>query len=115
MEARNLSRSAILVAALLAGVVGGVLVRPSGSRLMEALASGLAPLGQLWIRALQMTLVPLIFAIVASSVVAPARAGQGGRLLTIAAAPGLVALRNHAGSARLLHHAVALAAADRHA
>jgi len=87
-----MTRSNILLTALLAGIVAGVLVRLSGSSALQALALGLAPLGQLWIRALQMTLVPLIFAVVAGSVGSAARSGQGGRLLGYSAAAFLVLL-----------------------
>ena len=71
----------VLVAALAAGAVVGV-----AARMVPALAvavAALQPLASLWVRALQMTLVPLIFAMVASGVGAAAAAGRGGRMLAL--------------------------------
>jgi Na+/H+-dicarboxylate symporter len=94
----------VLLLALLAGLGLGLAVRFSGQPALLALVTAAKPIGTLWLNALKMTLVPLVFAMVASSVIASAVAGSGGRmlgralalfllLLAAAAVIGMVALK----------------------
>jgi len=78
-----MNRSLVALLALVAGVVLGALVRASGSTTLAAIAHGVQPLGTLWLNALKMTLVPLIFAMVAKGMISLDRSGGGGRLLGI--------------------------------
>jgi Na+/H+-dicarboxylate symporter len=70
-----------MLGALLAGIAIGLLLRASGTPVMIMAADALKPLGQLWVQGLQMTLVPLVFTMVASGVAAAVRAGTGARLI----------------------------------
>ena len=67
--------------ALAAGLALGAAVKWSGVPWLLGLARDTAPIGALWLSALKMTLVPLIFALVASGVGAWGGAGRGGRVL----------------------------------
>ena len=78
-----MNRSLAALLALVAGVVFGALVRASGSATLIDIAHAIQPLGTLWLNALKMTLVPLIFAMVAKGMIALDRTGGGGRLLGI--------------------------------
>ena len=78
-----MNRSLVALLALVAGVVLGALVRASGSTTLAAIAHGVQPLGTLWLNGLKMTLVPLIFAMVAKGMISLDRSGGGGRLLGI--------------------------------
>lgn len=76
-----MNRSLTALLALVAGIVLGELVRATGSLSLVAIAHGIQPLGTLWLNALKMTLVPLIFAMVARGMISLDRSGGGGRLL----------------------------------
>jgi len=78
-----MNRSLMALLALVAGILLGALVRASGNTTLVAFAHGIQPLGTLWLNALKMTLVPLIFAMVARGMIALDRNGGGGRLLGI--------------------------------
>ena len=78
-----MNRSLAALLALVAGVVFGALVRASGSATLIGIAHAVQPLGTLWLNALKMTLVPLIFAMVARGMISLDRNGGGGRLLGI--------------------------------
>jgi Na+/H+-dicarboxylate symporter len=79
-----MNRSLTALLALVAGVIAGALVRASGNATLSDIAHGIQPLGTLWLNALKMTLVPLIFAMVAKGMIALDRSGGGGgRLLGI--------------------------------
>lgn len=78
-----MNRSLAALLALVAGIVLGALIRASGSATLVAVAHGIQPLGTLWLNALKMTLVPLIFAMVAKGMISLDRSGGGGRLLGI--------------------------------
>jgi proton glutamate symport protein len=58
--ARGLSRTAWTLAAVAAGVLLGLLLHGSASGVPAALARFFAPVGQVWIAALQATVVPLV-------------------------------------------------------
>jgi len=57
-----------LLAALAGGLATGLAIRWSGHPALLALAAAVKPLGTLWLNALRMTLVPLIFSLVVSAI-----------------------------------------------
>ena len=73
--------------ALVAGILAGSLVRATDSGALRAIAAAIEPLGTLWVNAIRMTLVPLVVALIVTSVnsFADARAVSrlGGRTLVI--------------------------------
>jgi Na+/H+-dicarboxylate symporter len=71
----------LILAALVLGTLGGIALRWAGPPWLVAVATALLPLGQLWVRALQMTLIPLIFAMITHGVASAAAGGQGSRLI----------------------------------
>ncbi|HSM97316.1 MAG TPA: cation:dicarboxylase symporter family transporter [Rhizomicrobium sp.] len=78
-----MNRSLVALLALVAGIVLGALIRASGNMTLVDLGHAIQPLGTLWLNALKMTLVPLIFAMVAKGMISLDRSGGGGRLLGI--------------------------------
>jgi proton glutamate symport protein len=74
-----MSQSKLLLLALIGGLLIGVLVRLSHLPMALAIATGVQPLGALWLSALKMTLVPLIFAMVADGVGTFTASREGGR------------------------------------
>jgi Na+/H+-dicarboxylate symporter len=75
------SRTQSILAALVCGTLCGVALRWGGQPGWIAAANLVLPLGQLWVRALQMTLVPLIFAMITHAVANAVASRQGGRLI----------------------------------
>lgn len=73
-------RPQITLGALVAGIAIGLVLRAWGTPVI-AVADALKPLGQLWVQGLQMTLVPLVFTMVAGGVAAAVKAGTGARLI----------------------------------
>lgn len=76
-----MKRPQVLLASLLAGIAGGLLLRLWGGVGAIAIADAVQPLGQLWVQGLQMTLVPLVFSMVAAGVASAVAAGTGARLI----------------------------------
>lgn len=76
-----MKRPQLLLASLLAGIAGGLLLRLWGGVGAIAVADAVQPLGQLWVQGLQMTLVPLVFSMVAAGVASAVAAGTGGKLI----------------------------------
>jgi Na+/H+-dicarboxylate symporter len=72
--------------ALAAGLAVGASVRAVQMPMLTDAAKALAPIGALWLTALRMTLVPLIFSLVVSGVGAWAGMGRGGRVFATMAA-----------------------------
>jgi proton glutamate symport protein len=90
-----MNRSAIALFALGAGIAVGAAIRASDSAFLADAAQIVLPLGTLWLNALKMTLVPLVFAMVARGMIELDRSGgAGGRLLgvTLPLVLGLLAL-----------------------
>jgi Na+/H+-dicarboxylate symporter len=75
------NRTRLILAALVLGTLGGIVLRWVGPGWLIAAATATLPLGQLWVRALQMTLIPLIFAMITHGVASAAASGQGSRLI----------------------------------
>lgn len=81
-----MNRTNAILIALVAGLLLGVALRQEAYHSLRAGLEALLPLGQLWVRALQMTLVPLIFAMVSHGVAQAVAGGRGGRLIGTAGA-----------------------------
>jgi proton glutamate symport protein len=72
------------LAALLAGLLLGAAAQAWGTPGMVAAGRALAPIGTLWLAVLKMTLVPLIFCLVASGIASRTARDAGGRLVGLA-------------------------------
>ena len=94
------------LAALLAGLLAGLAAQAWGSPEVVAAAKALTPVGTLWLAVLKMTLVPLIFCLVASGIANRTADHAGGRMVGVAFAVfgGLLVLSaiNGAVVARLM-------------
>lgn len=77
------ARAYQMLAALVLGVAGGLLLRRFGSQGIS-IAHNLGQLGRLWLNALQMTLIPLIFCLMTVGVARIARSASGGAVARIA-------------------------------
>jgi Na+/H+-dicarboxylate symporter len=75
-----MSRTGWILLALIGGVLAGLALRLLGAHGTDA-ADLLAPIGALWLNALRMTLVPLIFCLMTTGVASIANAAGGGRLI----------------------------------
>ena len=76
-----MTRTHLILLSLVLGVLTGMAVKWSGQVWLVATAHTLLIGGQLWVRALQMTLVPLIFAMITHGVASAVMSGRGGRLI----------------------------------
>ena len=96
------SLAARVLLALAAGIVLGGLLRAAEDPRVLEIPRAIEPVGQLWIRALQMTVIPLVVSLLVTGVGSAAAAGAVGRLgvltgllflvlLALAAALGVVA------------------------
>ncbi len=74
-----MGRTGWILAGLVAGALAGLAVRAAPGLLEPARL--LYPLGQLWLNALRMTLVPLVFCVMTNGIGQVARAAAAGRLL----------------------------------
>src|ERR1041385_4929556 len=69
-----------IVVALVAAIVGGMLIAASGSAGALRVADAVAPLGTLWVNAIRMTVIPLIVSLLITGVASTADAATIGRL-----------------------------------
>jgi Na+/H+-dicarboxylate symporter len=76
-----MAQSKILLGALGAGLLAGCLIRVSHDASLVAIAAAVKPIASLWLAALKMTLVPLIFAMVAGGICSFVTSRSGGRTL----------------------------------
>jgi Na+/H+-dicarboxylate symporter len=76
-----MTRTHLILLSLVLGVLAGMAVRWSGLGWLLDTANVLLVGGQLWVRALQMTLIPLIFALITHGVASAVMSGRGGRLI----------------------------------
>lgn len=76
-----MNRTTLILLSLLLGIAAGVAIRWSGQTGLMAAANVALVGGQLWVRALQMTLIPLIFAMVTHGVASAVRGGRGTLLI----------------------------------
>ena len=71
---------------LVAGLIAGTLVAMSGDGWREPLIKAASSVGELWLNALKMTVIPLIVALLVSGVARTAEAARGGRIAAISVA-----------------------------
>ena len=76
-----LSRTHLILLSLVLGVVAGVSIRWLDQPTLTSTANAVLVGGQLWVRALQMTLIPLIFAMITHGVASAVLSGRGGKLI----------------------------------
>lgn len=75
-----MSQSTRILAALVIGLVAGILLAGYAPSSVEPTIAVAQPIGQAWLNALQMTIVPLVFSLLVTGVAATAAAAQAGRL-----------------------------------
>lgn len=73
-----MSRTTWILLALLGGALTGLALRMAGH---AGVADTVAPIGTLWLNALRMTLVPLVFCLMTTGVASIANASGGGRII----------------------------------
>lgn len=87
LPSRLRSPAVLGLVALVAGILAGSLVRATDSATLRAIAAFIEPAGTLWVNAIRMTLVPLVVALIVTSVnsFADARAVSrlGGRTIAL--------------------------------
>jgi Na+/H+-dicarboxylate symporter len=76
-----MTRTQFILLALVVGIATGIAIRWADAPSLTASANAILPIGQMWVRALQMTLIPLIFAMITHSVASAVAGGRGGRLI----------------------------------
>ena len=72
--------------ALVVGLVGGILAAKSGDGLREPLIQAASTIGELWLNALKMTVIPLIVALLVTGIARTAEAARGGRIAAVSVA-----------------------------
>ncbi len=75
-----MSQSTRILAGLVLGLIAGIVVAAFAPGAVEPTAAVAQPIGTTWLNALQMTVVPLVFALLVTGVAATAEAAQAGRL-----------------------------------
>ncbi|WP_287459273.1 cation:dicarboxylase symporter family transporter [Sphingomonas sp.] len=85
-----MSPSTRILLALVAGLVIGIMLAGFAPQTVDPAVSIARPLGQAWLNGLQMTIVPLVFALLVTGVAATAEAAQAGRLAARAVGPYLL-------------------------
>src|SRR3954470_21064576 len=78
-------RDSRVLLALVAGLVIGIIVGATGSVGGFRVLHAIAPIGTLWINAVRMTVVPLVVALLFTSIVGTERTNVVGRELIVAA------------------------------
>jgi proton glutamate symport protein len=77
---RGKSPTTRIIAALLAGLFLGAIISASGNRALQSAVGWVEPLGELWVSAIRMTVVPLVVALLVSGVASVANLSVVGRL-----------------------------------
>ena len=72
-----------VLTALVVGLFGGILATKSGGGIREPLIQVTSIVGQLWLNALKMTVIPLIVALLITGIARTADAARGGRIATV--------------------------------
>ena len=80
MKNSGFTRTLLVLAALLIGLALGAWLSASGSSALEPVEAAAGPIGTLWLNALRMTVVPLVFAMLFTGVVAAAETAATGGL-----------------------------------
>ncbi len=75
-----MSQSTRILLALIAGLLVGIVLAAYALESVDPVISVAQPVGQSWLNALQMTIVPLVFSLLVTGVAATAKAAQAGRL-----------------------------------
>lgn len=75
-----MSQSTRILLALVVGLVGGIALASLAPGAVDPVVSIAQPIGQAWLNALQMTIVPLVVALLITGVAATAEAARAGRL-----------------------------------
>ncbi len=76
-----MGRTIRIFLALAGGIAAGVVLRASANPDLLALGNSLRPLGQIWLHALQMTIVPLVFCLMAGGIGAVTRMAGTGQVI----------------------------------
>lgn len=97
-----MSPSTRILTGLVAGIALGVALASLAPGAVDSVAGVAQPIGQAWLNALQMTIVPLVFSLLLTGVAATAAAAQAGRLAGRAVALYLVIMAASAVSAAVL-------------
>jgi Na+/H+-dicarboxylate symporter len=87
-----MSSTTRILLSLVLGLAVGVMIAAADSAALERVVPLVTPLGKLWVRALQMTVIPLVFAVLVTGVVSAASAAAAGRLAARAIALFIVFL-----------------------
>ena len=91
-----------ILIALVAGIATGVALAALAPGAVDPVASAAQPIGQAWLNALQMTIVPLVVALLVTGVTATAEAAAAGRLAGRAIALYVTMLAVSAAAAAVL-------------
>ena len=75
-----MSSTARVLLALLAGLLAGAAIAAVDAPALRSAAAIIEPLGTLWVRALQMTLIPLVLSLLVTGILATVDTGATGRL-----------------------------------
>ena len=75
-----MSQSTRILAGLVLGLVAGIMAAAFAPGIVTGTVAVAQPIGATWLNALQMTVVPLVFALLVTGVAATAEAAQAGRL-----------------------------------
>jgi Na+/H+-dicarboxylate symporter len=97
-----MSQSTRILLALVAGLVAGILLGSLAPAAVDPVTGVAQPVGQAWLNALQMTIVPLVFSLLVTGVAATAEAAQAGKLAGRAVALYLVIMAASGVAAALL-------------
>lgn len=87
-----LSLTARVLIALVAGLLAGAAIAALDSPALRAVAAVIEPVGTIWVRALQMTLIPLVVALLVTGIIGTVTTGATGRLGATAVAVFLALL-----------------------
>lgn len=77
-----MKESTRVLVALVAGLIGGLVIGLSGNSALLRVADALAPLGTLWVNAIRMTVIPLVVSLLITGVASAADLRSVGRLGT---------------------------------
>ena len=97
-----MSQTTRVLTGLIAGIVIGILLAWGDATLAHTVAGIVEPFGKLWLNALQMTVVPLVFSLVVVGINQAADAAQSGRVARRALISFVVLLTAAASMAALL-------------
>ncbi|MFM6852892.1 MAG: dicarboxylate/amino acid:cation symporter [Sphingopyxis sp.] len=71
---------ALILSALVGGLAGGIILSQWAPARVDAVTAWLDPIGALWLRALQMTIIPLVVSLLVTGIVQSVAAARAGRL-----------------------------------